>query len=659
MDPIMDDHPLAGIRESRDAIAHQWFLDLASAGFFQLDRAEAIEKFSHFTDQVIAILLDGETPANTSQAIGEGLADLPCVDPLAMEMTAQLWARQLHVYEFPVAPEVLHPRMIALFGGMVAGFGRRARDIVLEQQEDIRSAMASDLLSTTEELKKYQTHLEAMLAERTRELRESEEQFRVIAETSVDGVFQSIKEDGQLIYVNNSFAKMLGYTKEELLARTTVSLFPKEDLPKLAPIADQMRGNRPVQGEFRLTHKDGRLVNIHFSNVPTLLNGRIVRSGFVQDITERKHVQEALFQSEERYRTLAEASPDMIFIIGQDDRIQYVNDNAAAFLGLPAEDIVGQPRRRFFPSNPQQRKDLQKVLKHGKPTFYEDEIRYNEGVTWLGTWLVPLRDVQGDISAVMGVSRDITKRKQNEIEIMRSRDELEKRVQERTAELSASQTQLRNLADRLVTAQEEERRRISRELHDEAGQALISLKYSLVSLESEIPDNNLYAKSRLVNSIDNIDQITDQIRMLSHSLRPPVLEVIGIDLSLKDCCEEFAKRTGLAIHYQGVEIPGLPDQIGISLYRFAQEALTNIGKHAHATKAQVRLAYAKKWISLTVSDNGRGMEAKEKNDGMGLIGIQERLSLLGGDLQIRSQPGRGVTLIGSVPWPRPDSVNVV
>ncbi len=657
MDPILDDHARPDIQESRDAIAHQWFLDLASAGCFQLDRTEALRKFSDLTDQVIAILLADGPQADAGKEVGRELASLPCIDPLAVELSAKLWTSTLHANEFSVGPEVLHPRMMVLISGMAAGFGMRARDIVLEQQEDIRSAMAADLLRATEELKKYQTHLEAMLAERTRELREREEQFRVIAETSIDGVFQSINADGELIYLNNSFAKMLGYTQEELLGRTTLSLLAEEDLPALGPIAEDVRVNKPVQGEFRLKHKDGHLVDIRFSNVPTVVNGRIVRSGFLQDITERKRVQAALFQSEERYRTLAEASPDMIFIIGQDDRIQYINSFAAAFLGLPAEDIVGQPRQRFFPSNPQQKKDLRKVLKNGKPSYYEDEVRINDRLAWLGTWLVPLRDAAGTISGVMGVSRDITKPKQNEMEILRSRDELEKRVQERTVELIASQTQLRHLTDRLVTSLEEERRRISRELHDEAGQALISLKYSLVSLESEIPDNNLYAKSRLVNSIDNIDTITDKIRMLSHSLRPPVLEVIGIDLSLRDCCEDFAKRTGLAIHYRGEEVPGLPDDFGIGLYRFVQEALTNIVKHAHATKAEVRLKYMKKQISLTVSDNGRGMDETAKTDGMGLIGLQERLSLMGGTLKIRSQVGQGVTLTALVPWPRPGSEN--
>lgn len=224
----------------------------------------------------------------------------------------------------------------------------------------------------------------------------------------------------------------------------------EKGLANLSPIAMDVRNNKPVQGEFRLKHKDGHLVDIHFSNVPTVLNGRIVRSGILQDITRQK---------------------------------------------------------------------------------------------------------------------------QAEMEILRSHDELEKRVEERTVELVNSQAQLRQLTDQLVTSLEEERRRISRELHDEAGQALISLKYGLASIQGDIPEGNLAARQRLAASIDIIDQVMLQIRTLSHSLRPPVLEIIGIDLSLKDYCEEFAKRTGLSIRYHGQDIPNLPDQIGISLYRFVQEGV--------------------------------------------------------------------------------------
>ena len=636
------------------AIAHQWFLALASVGCFQLDRTEALEKFSQLTDQVIAFLLAENPTGITAREIGEGLASLPCVDPHAIEISGQLWAGQLFGGIFPDEPALLHPRFLVLMNGLATGFAERARAIVLEQQEDIRSAMAEDLLRTSEELKKYQSQLEGMLAERTRELQESEAQFRAIAETSIDGIFQSSDDvpGGKLIYVNDAYAKMLGYTKEELLERTSFSLLPEKELSKLPAISQDLRSARAVNGEFQLIHKDGHLIDVRFSVVPTVLNGRIVRSGIVEDVTEWKKAREALFQSEERYRILAEASPDIICIIDQADLIQYINSFGATYLGLPPDEIIGKPRERFSPANdnPRQKKKLHKVLKNGKAIYSIDELIVNNLSIWLSTWMVPIRDGLGNITGAMVVSRDVTDQKLAEMEILRSRDQLEERVQERTSELINSQVQLRQLSNQLVTVLEDERRRISRELHDEAGQALISLKYNLASLESDYPASNSSARKRMVESMALIEQVMHQIRTLTHSLRPPVMEIVGIDLSLKDYCEEFVKRNGLPVHYQGEEVPGLPDEISINLYRFVQEALTNILKHAQATEVDVSLKHRNKQITLTISDNGRGMDDAPRSDGIGLIGIKERINLLGGSLKIDSRMDQGITITAVVPW---------
>ena len=142
------------------------------------------------------------------------------------------------------------------------------------------------------------------------------------------------------------------------------------------------------------------------------------------------------------------------------------------------------------------------------------------------------------------------------------------------------------------------------------------------------------------------------IRSLAHSLRPPVLDIGGIDLSLQEYCREQAERTQIPIYYQGQDIPGLPDEISISLYRFVQEALTNVLKHAQATQVKVRLQYKKGEISISVIDNGRGMEDPIQPGGMGLLGIRERLKLLGGRLETHSSKGRGTRLVAYVPWAR-------
>jgi hypothetical protein len=155
------------IHQCRDMIAHEWYYAFASIGSFQLDRTEALEKFSKLTDQVIAFLMAENPESNAAREIGAELASLPCIDPRVGEISGSLWARHLVDGEFPVQAAVIYPRLLNLLNGMSAGFDRRARELVLEDQEEIRAAMAADLLRTTEELRRYQTQLEELLAERT------------------------------------------------------------------------------------------------------------------------------------------------------------------------------------------------------------------------------------------------------------------------------------------------------------------------------------------------------------------------------------------------------------------------------------------------------------------------------------------------------------
>jgi signal transduction histidine kinase len=252
----------------------------------------------------------------------------------------------------------------------------------------------------------------------------------------------------------------------------------------------------------------------------------------------------------------------------------------------------------------------------------------------------------------MGVSRDITERKRAEEELRQARDFLEERVAERTEELLDSQEKMRSLTAQTVKTQEEERRTISRELHDDAGQALITLQYSLAAVQNELPETEAFSRARLTDSLRIIDQTMQHIRSLAHRLRPPVLDIGGIDLSLQEYCREQTERTNIPILYRGQDIPGLTDEISISLYRFVQEGLTNVLKHAQATQVKVRLQYKMGEISISVSDNGRGMKDPDQPGGIGLLGIKERLKLLGGRLETHSSKGRGTKLVAYVPWAR-------
>ena len=220
---------------------------------------------------------------------------------------------------------------------------------------------------------------------------------------------------------------------------------------------------------------------------------------------------------------------------------------------------------------------------------------------------------------------------------------------ERTRELTESREQLRNLTKEVVLAQEEERRRVSRELHDEAGQALVSMKYGLESVIADLPAADAPIRNRLTSAIQQLDHTMDQIRNLAHSLRPPLLDIADLDLTLKDTCREMSESTGLQIEYRGTPVPDLPEEAGLSFFRFLQEALTNVIKHAHASRVKVSLVRHSDNLSLSVSDNGAGT-ANPSTDGHGHLGMRERFMMLNGQVQILSRPGAGFEITASIPW---------
>jgi PAS domain S-box-containing protein len=481
------------------------------------------------------------------------------------------------------------------------------------------------------------------------ELQESERIQRTILNAS-DAVVFLVDTNDVLISANDQFMKRMKVSADTIIGTAITKILPEDIVKTRKKFLDQVaKSGKPI------TFVDSR-EGIWFENslYPILdENRKVVRIAvFARDISEQRRVMEALRASEEQYRSLAEASQDFIFTINRDDRIGYVNSFGAKILAQEPQQLIGQPRVRFFPtdSNPQHGENLLRVFTTGEAYSAESSTNFPAGTIWLNTWLVPLKDASGEITSVLGVSRDITERKRTEEALQQARDRLEERVVERTSELLTSQEKLRILTAQTIHAQEEERRVISRELHDEAGQALITLKYSLAAIQSELPKSQSLPRQRLSDSMKIIDQTMVHIRAISQSLRPPVLEIGGIHMSLQEYCHELAGRTQIPISYQGLEIPGLPDEIGISLFRYVQEALTNVLKHTHATEVEIKLQYKEGEISLSVSDNGQGIEETSQSEGLGLMGIRERLILLGGRLEVRSQKGRGAMLVAWVPW---------
>jgi signal transduction histidine kinase len=213
---------------------------------------------------------------------------------------------------------------------------------------------------------------------------------------------------------------------------------------------------------------------------------------------------------------------------------------------------------------------------------------------------------------------------------------------------------LREMAEHVIIAQEEERKRISRELHDELGQALTTHLLALRNLQEEVsaPGEPLF--ERLRTFYDQTSEMFSAIRRLAQDLRPPVLDALGLRLAMQTYCAEFTRRTSLPVDFDAdQDLPALPDLFNITIYRVLQEALTNIIKHAGASHVWVELSADEgNEIALTVQDNGHGLpNGESKSNGIGLAGLRERLTIAGGDLKISSSPEHGTILSAQLPLP--------
>ena len=264
--------------------------------------------------------------------------------------------------------------------------------------------------------------------------------------------------------------------------------------------------------------------------------------------------------------------------------------------------------------------------------------------------------------------------KRHQASLETARDRLEDRVERRTAELReanvrlqeeiaeraevekmlrARERQLQVMMRRVVTAQEEERARLSRELHDEAGQSLTLLTLCLGTAEAGMAISDGPAITELRRAEGLAQRTMERIRRIAHGLRPPALDTLGLRKALHGMCEEVEARSG--VHIEFLASPDLdasvPHEIGTATYRVVQEALANVAKHAEAQSVMVDVQFheAKASLHVVVEDDGRGFDAQGATTGAGLLGVRERVESLGGSLRLSSAPGRGTRLLAHIP----------
>jgi PAS domain S-box-containing protein len=220
-------------------------------------------------------------------------------------------------------------------------------------------------------------------------------------------------------------------------------------------------------------------------------------------------------------------------------------------------------------------------------------------------------------------------------------------------EVQEREERLHRLSQRLLTAEEEERERLSRELHDSTGQVATALLINLSLLRQALPAGSEVLLAHIEEANELARRIYEEVRSIAHGLRPPELEKIGLDVAISELCQEFSKFARQPVQYERVTIPPIPDTVELTFYRFVQEALNNAAKYARANRIAVTLQCTDGLLQATVEDDGIGFTQSENMNvlggGIGLVSMRERLQMLGGRLDINSSPGHGARLVASYP----------
>ncbi len=354
-----------------------------------------------------------------------------------------------------------------------------------------------------------------------------------------------------------------------------------------------------------------------------------------------KQNEASLRQGNELLRGVIEGTPDAVYVKGLDDRYLVINPAGARLLGSSVEEIVGKDDSAFCsPETARQIIELdRRVVESGEAVTGEMTITVaGEARTFLTT-RSPCRDQDGKIIGLITVLRDITER-------------------QRAAEhLENSRAQLRALSARLQSVREEERRRIAREVHDELGQLLTGLKMEVSLLARRLSSRDDGADHpRMVERAKGINELIDSaiqtVRRIATELRPGLLDTIGLTAAIEWHAEEFKRRTGIKCHLKFSPKSLAADQErSIAIFRIFQEILTNIARHAQATRVDVTLEERGRELILTAHDNGRGITASEFSNpkSLGLLGMRERALLLGGEVSVRGAHGGGTTVIVRIP----------
>jgi PAS domain S-box-containing protein len=482
----------------------------------------------------------------------------------------------------------------------------------------------------------------------------------------------------RIIDVNPAAALLTGTTLEDLRGRTLAE-FPKLLKTRFPRMCLEALASRESRNLGDISYGDERIREGIYSVHAFPLPGNFMGVAF-ENVTDRRRAEQTLRESEERFRLLVQSVQEYaIFYLDPLGRIVSWNNGAGRLKGYRAEEILGKHVSSFYlpedvaAGRPQQ--ILEEAAQRGQSEDEGWRLRKDGSRFWANVVVTALRNAKGSLQGFAKVTRDMTARHVKEETLAKAKELLELRVEQRTTvlgrvnqelrteiaeraraeqQLRASLDQLRALAARLQSVREEERTSIAREIHDELGQACTAIKMDLALIGRKATRRQTRLQAKVDSATQLVDGMIVTLRRIASDLRPRTLDDLGLPAALEWQAQEFESRTGIPCRITVPQEPLVLDaERSTAIFRIFQESLTNIARHAHATRVEARLERVDSDLFFQVRDNGKGFDAQDvkARKSLGLVGMQERALLLNGELKVEGVPGAGTTLAMRIPLP--------
>jgi PAS domain S-box-containing protein len=469
-------------------------------------------------------------------------------------------------------------------------------------------------------------------------LRKSEEQYRNIFK-NIQDVYYEVTLDGIILEVSPSIKDVSHYKREEIIGKSLSDIYVdpnnRDDFLK-----ELLENGKVTDYEALLIDKD-------HSQTPCSIMAKLVRDkyghpvkiiGSLRNISERKRMEESLRQSESQKRAILDASIDRIRYIDKDMKIIWANKTTAMELNISPENMVGHTCYELFvgrdtPCNGCPTVMARETGKIERTVMYQPKVEGIEGESCWDTYCVPIKNDAGDIESFIQVARNITDQKRAE-------------------------EQINMLTQELMRAQESERQRISRDLHDHVAQELSALKIGFEMIFDHQSSITPEIRRRVSEMSRTLQESIKAVREVSYDLRPPILDEMGLVKTLVRYCHDFSENNRIRVdfHSAGMKKLTLDFDTEINLYRLIQEGLANIKKHADADHVIIKLVATFPNIILRIEDNGKGFNVQKrmatltKEKRMGIHSMEQRVKLLKGEMKIQSRPISGTKIFIKFPF---------